>query len=134
MFTTERSIVVLLPRRTVFRQRTATSYSLDAGAKTNCPASSATQRRPPSSFPFVFKHAYKGASFKRGNLMAVKKRRGRPPGSKNKPKVVGSVGTMDVVQLSSHIESLRKMLAAKIEQQRAFFERQLAGLGGYSNS
>jgi DNA-binding protein H-NS len=41
---------------------------------------------------------------------------------------------MDIVQLSSHIESLRKTLAAKIEQQRAFFERQLAGLGGYSNS
>jgi DNA-binding protein H-NS len=40
---------------------------------------------------------------------------------------------MDVVQLSSHIESLRKMLAAKIEQQRAFFERQLAGLSGYTN-
>ena len=40
---------------------------------------------------------------------------------------------MDLVQLSSHIESLRKMLAAKIEQQRAFFERRLAGLSGYSN-
>src|SRR5690349_16973723 len=66
-------------------------------------------------------------------FMARKKRRGRPPGSKNKPKVVGSVGNMDVVQLSSHIESLRKMLAAKIEQQRAFFERQLAGLSGYAN-
>ena len=65
--------------------------------------------------------------------MARKKRRGRPPGSKNKPKVVGSVGNMDVVQLSSHIESLRKMLAAKIEQQRTFFERQLAGLSGYTN-
>jgi hypothetical protein len=41
---------------------------------------------------------------------------------------------MDVAQLSSHIDSLRKVLAAKIEQQRAFFQRQLAGLTGYSNS
>jgi DNA-binding protein H-NS len=41
---------------------------------------------------------------------------------------------MDIAQLSSHIEALRKMLAAKIEQQRAFFERQLAGLSGYTNS
>ena len=65
--------------------------------------------------------------------MARKKRRGRPPGSKNKPKVTGSAGSMDIAQLSSHIESLRKMLAAKIEQQRAFFERQLAGLSGYTN-
>ena len=40
---------------------------------------------------------------------------------------------MDVAQLSSHIDTLRKLLAAKIEQQRAFFERQLAGLGGYTN-
>ena len=66
--------------------------------------------------------------------MARKKRRGRPPGSKNKPKLTGSVASMDISQLSNHIESLRKMLAAKIEQQRAFFERQLAGLSGYSNS
>ena len=65
--------------------------------------------------------------------MARKKRRGRPPGSKNKPKVTGSAGSMDIAQLSSHIESLRKMLAAKIEQQRTFFERQLAGLSGYTN-
>jgi DNA-binding protein H-NS len=63
-----------------------------------------------------------------------KKRRGRPPGSKNKPKATGSVAAMDVAELSSHIDSLRKKLAAKIEQQRAFFERQLAGLTGYSNS
>ena len=65
--------------------------------------------------------------------MARKKRRGRPPGSKNKPKLSGSAASMDIAQLSSHIESLRKMLAAKIEQQRAFFERQLAGLSGYTN-
>ena len=66
--------------------------------------------------------------------MAKKKRRGRPPGSKNKPKLAGSIASMDVVQLSNHISGLRKMLAAKIEQQRAFFERQLAGLTGYTNT
>src|SRR5689334_22036008 len=65
--------------------------------------------------------------------MARKKRRGRPPGSKNKPRVVGSAANMDVAQLSSHIDSLSKLLGAKIEQQRAFFERQLAGLSGYTN-
>src|SRR3954454_15065412 len=66
--------------------------------------------------------------------MPKKKRRGRPPGSKNKPKATGSVAMMDVAQLSSHIDALRKMLAAKIEQQRAFFERQLAGLTGYTST
>ena len=65
--------------------------------------------------------------------MARKKRRGRPPGSKNKPKLTGSVGNMDVVQLSAHIASLRKTLAAKVEQQRAYFESQLAQLGGFAN-
>src|SRR5689334_6189201 len=66
--------------------------------------------------------------------MARKKRRGRPPGSTNKPKVGGSVTNMDVMQLSGHIDNLRKVLAAKIEQQRAFFERQLAGLTGYAST
>jgi DNA-binding protein H-NS len=65
--------------------------------------------------------------------MARNKRRGRPPGSKNKSKLTGSVGKMDVAQLSAHIASLRKTLASKIEQQRAFFERQLAGLTGYAS-
>ena len=64
--------------------------------------------------------------------MARKKRRGRPPGSKNKAKFASSVGKMDVAQLSSYIASLRKTLGAKIEEQRAYFERQLAGLGGYT--
>ena len=64
--------------------------------------------------------------------MPRKKRRGRPPGSKNKSKASGSIGTMDVAQLSDYIAGLRKTLAAKIQQQRTYFERQLAGLGTYS--
>lgn len=63
--------------------------------------------------------------------MVRKKRRGRPPGSTNKPKFTGSAAKMDVAQLSSYIASLRKTLAAKIDQQRAYFEGQLAGLTGY---
>jgi|tagenome__1003787_1003787.scaffolds.fasta_scaffold20293979_2 hypothetical protein len=63
--------------------------------------------------------------------MARKKRRGRPPGSKNRPKLGGSVAKMDVAQLNSYITSLRNILAAKIEQQRDYFELQLANLVGY---
>ena len=66
--------------------------------------------------------------------MPRKKRRGRPPGSKNKAKFTGSSTYMDVAQLSSYIASLQKTLAAKVEEQRAYFERQLAGLGGYTNT
>src|SRR3954469_3450674 len=65
--------------------------------------------------------------------MPRKKRRGRPPGSKNKAKLTGSVAAMDVAQLSNYIASLRMALAAKIDEQRAYFERQLAGLSGYTN-
>ena len=66
--------------------------------------------------------------------MPRKKRRGRPPGSKNKAKFTGSATNMDVAQLSSYIASLQKTLAAKVEEQRAYFERQLAGLTGYTNT
>jgi DNA-binding protein H-NS len=61
------------------------------------------------------------------------KRRGRPPGSKNKiTKGLGkSVATMDVGQLQAHIDSLQGVLAKKVNEQRAYFERQLADLGGY---
>ena len=52
-----------------------------------------------------------------------KKRRGRPPGSKNKAKFGGSAAKMDVAQLSSYIASLRNTLGAKVEQQREYFER-----------
>jgi DNA-binding protein H-NS len=66
--------------------------------------------------------------------MRRKKRRGRPPGSKNKSKFTGSAAKMDVLQLSGYIASLQKTLAAKVEEQRAYFERQLAGLGGYTST
>src|SRR3954449_5879526 len=66
--------------------------------------------------------------------MPRKKRRGRPPGSKNKSKFTGSATNMDVSQLSGYIASLQKTLAAKVEEQRAYFERQLAGLTGYTST
>ena len=59
--------------------------------------------------------------------MTKKKRRGRPRGSKNK--ATKSVAKMDVAQLGEYIDILRNTLAAKIQQQREHFERQLANLG-----
>jgi DNA-binding protein H-NS len=61
------------------------------------------------------------------------KRRGRPPGSKNKiTKGLGkSVATMDVGQLRAHIDSLQHVLAKMVSEQRAYFEDQLSQLGGY---
>ena len=64
--------------------------------------------------------------------MARKKRRGRPPGSKNKVKASTSVAKMDVAQLHAYIAGLRQTLAAKIQDQRKYFESQLAGLGRYA--
>jgi DNA-binding protein H-NS len=61
----------------------------------------------------------------------AKKRRGRPPGSKNKKSIGKSVATMDVAQLRSHIDDLQGVLAKKVNEQRSFFERQLAELGDY---
>ena len=68
--------------------------------------------------------------------MAKKARRGRPPGSKNKKKAAavakaGSYAKMEVGQLRDHIDSLQDVLAKKISEQRAYFEGQLAQLGGY---
>jgi DNA-binding protein H-NS len=63
--------------------------------------------------------------------MARKKRRGRPPGSKNKKSVGKSVATMDVAQLRAHIDDLQGVLAGKVSEQRSYFESQLAQLGGY---
>jgi len=63
--------------------------------------------------------------------MARSKRRGRPPGSKNKKTAGKSVAAMDVAQLRAHIDGLRNMLAKKVSEQRAYFEGQLAQLGGY---
>jgi DNA-binding protein H-NS len=65
------------------------------------------------------------------------KRRGRPPGSKNKStlaKLDGSVAKMDVGQLRDHIADLQDTLAAKIQQQRKFLEAQLAELQGYASA
>ncbi len=59
------------------------------------------------------------------------KRRGRPPGSKNRKSVGKSVATMDVAQLRSHIEDLQNTLSKKVSAQRAYFEDQLSQLGGY---
>jgi len=38
---------------------------------------------------------------------------------------------MDVAQLRTHIDGLRNLLARKVSEQRAYFEAQLAQLGGY---
>src|SRR3954451_21060827 len=59
------------------------------------------------------------------------KRRGRPPGSKNRKSVGKSIATMDVTQLRAHIEELQGVLAKKVSEQRAYFEGQLSQLGGY---
>ena len=63
------------------------------------------------------------------------KRRGRPPGSKNKnknKKVNGAaIGKMDVSQLRSYIDSLEPLLASKIQQQRQILEGHLSELQGY---
>jgi DNA-binding protein H-NS len=61
------------------------------------------------------------------------KRRGRPPGSKNKKtvKANGSISKMEVGQLRAHIDNLQKVLAKKVSEQRAYFENQLSQLGGY---
>ena len=59
------------------------------------------------------------------------KRRGRPPGSKNKKSLGKSVATMDVAQLRRHIDDLQRTLAKKVSEQRAYFENQLSQLGGY---
>jgi DNA-binding protein H-NS len=71
-------------------------------------------------------------------FMAKKaKRRGRPPGSKNKSNGVakvgkaGNVSKMDVGQLRSYIDSLEKLLADKVSTQTAFFEDKLAELTSY---
>ena len=56
------------------------------------------------------------------------KRRGRPPGSKNKKSIGKSVATMDLAQLRAHIEDLQNTLSKKVNEQRAYFENQLSQL------
>ena len=68
----------------------------------------------------------------------AKKRRGRPPGSKNKKKsltrVTQNFAKMEVGQLRDYIGRLEETLTAKIQQQREFLEGQLAGLQIYANN
>ena len=61
----------------------------------------------------------------------AKKKRGRPPGSRNRKSIGKSVATMDVSQLRAHIDGLQSVLAKKIHERRAYFEDQLSQLGGY---
>ena len=60
------------------------------------------------------------------------KRRGRPPGSKNKKSIGKSIVAMDIDQLRAHID-LQNVLAKKVREQRAYFEGQLSQLGGYKS-
>jgi DNA-binding protein H-NS len=65
------------------------------------------------------------------------KRRGRPPGSKNKStlaKIGGSVAKMDVGQLRDYIGQLEETLAAKVQQQREYLQGQLDGLQIYMSN
>jgi DNA-binding protein H-NS len=66
------------------------------------------------------------------------KRRGRPPGSKNKKKSVRGLtknfAKMEVDQLRAYIDNLEATLAAKIKQQREILEGQIAGLQIYASN
>ncbi len=64
------------------------------------------------------------------------KRRGRPPGSKNKKRVLknGTTTTMDVGQLRDYIGGLQTLLSKKIQQQKDILQGQLAELSGYGSS
>ena len=68
------------------------------------------------------------------------KRRGRPPGSKNKNSLakVGSIGKsfakMEVGQLRAFIGDLEDLLAKRVQQQREILEGHLAELQGYVSS
>ena len=61
------------------------------------------------------------------------KRRGRPPGSKNKKlaKVGAFAAKMEVGQLRVYIDKLEDLLAKKVKQQKEIFEDHLAELRGY---
>ena len=66
------------------------------------------------------------------------KRRGRPPGSKNKKKSVTGLtknfAKMEVGQLRDYIGRLEGLLAAKVQQQREYLEGQLEGLQIYASN
>jgi DNA-binding protein H-NS len=66
------------------------------------------------------------------------KRRGRPPGSKNKAKgvrapkgIANSFAKMEVDQLRGLIDDLEGLLSRKIQEQRSILEGHLAELQGY---
>ena len=85
-----------------------------------------------------------GYPTKRIMLMAKKaKRRGRPPGSKNKKKLgrpagvkglTKSFANMEVGQLRAYINNLEDLLTKKVTQQRQILEGQLAGLQIYASN
>src|SRR5215217_3578249 len=75
-----------------------------------------------------YKHRFRS---KEVSMARKAKRRGRPPGSKNKKSIGKSVATMDIAQLRAHIDGLQNVLARKVSDQRSYFEAQLAQLGGY---
>jgi DNA-binding protein H-NS len=64
------------------------------------------------------------------------KRRGRPPGSRNKSKLAKSlsVAKMEAGQLQAYIGNLENLLAKKVRQQKEILEGQLAELSGYVSS
>jgi DNA-binding protein H-NS len=69
------------------------------------------------------------------------KRRGRPPGSKNKTTTGKSVGKltknfakMEVGQLRSYISKLEDVLAAKVKRQQEYLQGQLDGLQIYASN
>jgi DNA-binding protein H-NS len=70
------------------------------------------------------------------------KRRGRPPGSKNKRSGNGksvkgltkNFAKMEVGQLRAYIDNLEGVLASKIKQQREILEGHLAGLQIYASN
>jgi len=67
-------------------------------------------------------------------LMARKaKRRGRPPGSKNRGSLGKFAAKMDVGQLRKHIDGLQNLLARKVSEQRMHLQSQLAQLGRYES-
>src|SRR5687768_666616 len=63
------------------------------------------------------------------------KRRGRPPGSKNKVTVGNGKSTakMDAGQLGVYIDGLENLLARKVQEQRSLFEGKLAELQRYAS-
>lgn len=65
----------------------------------------------------------------------AKKKRGRPPGSKNKSNAKGGAfAKMDVDQLRSYIGHLESMLTKKIQEQRRFLEGKLSELADFISS